>query len=102
VRALADRSDVLGRMGGDEFVVICAGDGAAARAADLAAQIVPACADALVVRDGREIRCTVSAGTAVARDGADAPQDLLRRADEAMYAVKRAGRPAPAVPTGGP
>jgi GGDEF domain-containing protein len=38
---------------------------------------------------GRELRPALSIGTAVARP-AEAPDDLLRRADQAMYVAKRA------------
>ncbi|RBY87497.1 sensor domain-containing diguanylate cyclase [Blastococcus sp. TF02A-26] len=72
--------DTVGRMGGDEFVVVCAGIGTAQDAADLVARIETALGD-----------LRVSCGTALSRPR-DTPDSLLRRADEAMYAVKRSRR----------
>ena len=80
--------DTVARMGGDEFVVLMEGDEAAARM--VAHHVVAAFADPFVV-DGYELRLCPSAGLAVAN--AEGPRlsadDLLKRADLAMYAAKR-------------
>ena len=44
-----------------------------------------------VEHDGHELNVTVSIGWA-AWDGGEAPEGLLRRADEALYDAKRGGR----------
>jgi two-component system cell cycle response regulator len=41
---------------------------------------------------GKEIKVTVSIGVATTLDHGDSPTDLLRRADEALYAAKNGGR----------
>jgi two-component system, cell cycle response regulator len=81
--------DQLGRLGGEEFLALLpdAGDGAARAAAEkLRAEV--AANDVMI--EGRDLRVTVSVGWAT-WDG-ETPDDLLRRADEALYEAKRAGR----------
>ena len=86
LRSVVRPGDTVGRMGGDEFVVVCSGIGTADDAADLVARIEVALAGG-----GNGLRA--SCGTALSRP-TDTAESLLRRADEAMYTVKRARRPA--------
>lgn len=82
-------SDVVGRLGGDEFGVILAQSGlepAAAKAAKLAEAI----AAAEVVWEGQALRITVAYGVHALGRGQQA-DDALNAADQAMYANKRAG-----------
>ncbi len=81
--------DQVARFGGDEFVVLCTG---------LDQDAVPALCDRLlqvlsepVEMDGRLLEVGASIGVARAEDDAS-PATLLRDADAAMYAAKRAGR----------
>ena len=83
LRSVVRPSDTVGRMGGDEFVVVCPGMGTARDAAELVARIEGA------LETGAGLRG--SCGTALSRP-ADTADSLMRRADEAMYAVKRARR----------
>ena len=88
VQAAMGSSDLLGRIGGEEFVVIThqGVDDAVAMAAQLRerTKLSPITTDALV-------RVTASYGVAGHRTGEEA-RDLLRRADAALYAAKSAGR----------
>ncbi len=79
-------SDIIARVGGDEFAAILVGvDERNAHAATSAL--------AAVVRehDGSAVRTTVSVGATLLRP-TDRPDTALFRADEALYWVKAAGR----------
>ena len=85
--------DVVGRIGGDEFVAICAGADDAA-AASIASRILEICSQPIVVADGI-ISASVSIGISLYRPGVDdapTPEQLLVRADAAMYDSKRQGK----------
>lgn len=91
--------DLLARLGGEEFAALLPGVGEA-EALRVAQTLRNFVAAAPMMIEGRPIPATVSIGVAVL-DGqaarADAStsgdlSDLLRRADEALYAAKRSGR----------
>jgi diguanylate cyclase (GGDEF)-like protein/PAS domain S-box-containing protein len=86
----ARASDMVARLGGDEFVVFLRGLTEPDAAIDVAQRIVNAFR-APISLDGTDVVLTASVGIAVA-DGEQAPSDLLRDADTAMYAAKTAGR----------
>jgi diguanylate cyclase (GGDEF)-like protein len=81
-------TDTVARLGGDEFVVIL--DGASPADAEAAAERMIAALTEPVAADGHDLLVRASIGLACGRPG-DAPEDLLRRADIAMYAAKNAG-----------
>jgi two-component system cell cycle response regulator len=84
--------DIAGRYGGEEFVIIFAGDGAAAamEAAERA-RAAMAREPFLMASSGESMAVTLSAGVAEAMPGDDV-QDVLERADAALYEAKAAGR----------
>lgn len=82
--------DTLGRMGGEEFIVLLPGVGAA-QAVAAAERLRGAVEQARPVLAGTPWPMTVSIGVA-ALAGDEDFEALLRRADGAMYAAKRAGR----------
>ena len=89
-RELRD-SDVLGRLGGEEFgVVLPNTTGAGALAV---AERLRICIDALLLEGdwGEEIAPKVSIGVACL-EGAARIEEVLKRADQALYAAKAAGR----------
>lgn len=84
-------TDVVARFGGEEFVVLLTGatiDAARGAAERFGAHMA---ANPVTV-DGVQVRCTVSAGVAGCTDGMSGVDELLRRADIALYAAKAAGR----------
>lgn len=91
-RRLSRRVDVVGRLGGEEFAILMPHTDAD-QAVLLAERLRNTVADTPIpVGDGgATVHITVSIGVAVATDGHDG-SGLLRRADRALYAAKRAGR----------
>ncbi|MGL6291650.1 MAG: diguanylate cyclase [Silanimonas sp.] len=88
--AAARPGDVVGRLGGEEFVMLlpqAGADEARQRAEALRASI----AGAPVTLDDGALDVTVSIGVAL-RGAETTLADLLRTADHAMYAAKAAGR----------
>ncbi len=85
------QSDALGRIGGEEFAVILPETGRDA-ATDVAERLRQHIAERPLIAEREAIHCTVSVGVAQlsAKDGSI--DDLLNRADEALYAAKKAGR----------
>ena len=83
-------SDTVARLGGDEFVVLIDNIGKAEDAAIVADKILANLSRPYELH-GRTLRILPSIGVAVyPDDGADNEQ-LLRRADAAMYSAKRGG-----------
>lgn len=80
-------SDVVGRLGGDEFGVILA-QADAATAAEKAALLSSAINNSFVEFEGQSIPIKVSHG-AYSFTGGENAGEALRRADAAMYANKR-------------
>jgi len=81
-------SDVIARLGGEEFAVVLP-DTAAEDALAIAQSIV----DGMAAQEDPLVgRITVSAGIASLRDAPDSALELLRRSDAALYAAKGQGR----------
>jgi len=81
--------DQLGRLGGEEFLALLP-DADAAAAAAAAEKLRAEVATLAVEHEGRALAVTISAGWAAWEE--ESPDELLRRADEALYEAKRAGR----------
>jgi len=81
--ATADCSDLVARIGGDEFVIATSPERVAARAKDVA----DAVATPLELASGK-VSMSASIGTATAERG-EQPDRLVARADGAMYRAKR-------------
>jgi diguanylate cyclase len=87
------RRDLVGRWGGEEFTVLLLHTSIAG--AMTVAEQIRAAVERLRIRkvDGTELEgcLTISLGVAVARDG-EGFDDLMRRANSALYRAKREGR----------
>jgi two-component system, sensor histidine kinase LadS len=91
IQAELRQSDVIGRYGGEEFVVILYGADAAA-AYPIAERICRRVSDIRIEGFGAAVRLTCSIGVA-ASDTLDVwGQHLIAHADTAVYAAKRSGR----------
>ena len=89
LRGTLRKADMVARLGGDEFAVVPFGATDAPRAALIAEKILQAL-DAPVVIDDTPITPAVSIGVASFPQHAEDAAALMRRADVAMYAAKRA------------
>jgi diguanylate cyclase len=85
-RVFLRRSDVLARVGGDEFAVLLR-DTPAEEGARMAARAIALVSPA----DGKAPRVGISAGVAALHAG-ESSSDWYARADAALYAAKRGGR----------
>jgi len=91
IQAELRQSDVIGRYGGEEFVVILSSaDAAAAR--PIAERILDRVADVQVQGFGEPIRLTCSIGVAASDTLGVWGEHLIARADAAVYSAKRSGR----------
>ncbi|MEV6490030.1 EAL domain-containing protein [Actinoplanes sp. NPDC051633] len=77
-------ADVLARLGGDEFTILFSGDPAA-----LLQRLVDHVQRPLLL-DGNDLAPRISVGVTESAPG-DSPEEVMRRADVAMYAAKSAG-----------
>jgi diguanylate cyclase (GGDEF)-like protein len=91
IQRVLGRGDVLGRVGGEEFVVLSPGSGLR-RARALAERIRAEVEGMQLVFDGHALGMTVSVGVTEAAPGERDVTALLQRADAALYAAKHAGR----------
>jgi diguanylate cyclase (GGDEF)-like protein/PAS domain S-box-containing protein len=89
--------DLVARIGGDEFVAVCS-DADSEAAATIAERILAATRRAIVIEDGPvsvSVDVSVSVGVATycaGRDARPTGDQLLIRADTAMYQSKRTGK----------
>jgi diguanylate cyclase (GGDEF)-like protein len=81
-------ADVVGRLGGDEFAVVLHNIGSAANAVTVAERIAADLGQPVLLGD-TPVQPSASIGIAVAGPGEVSPEELMRRADLAMYRAKR-------------
>jgi diguanylate cyclase (GGDEF)-like protein len=88
------KGDIVGRFGGDEFLILCDGVADAAQAMELAERAQAALANPFDI-DGLVLTIGSSIGVAIDDHVASVTADaavLIHRADEAMYEAKRSGK----------
>jgi diguanylate cyclase (GGDEF)-like protein len=91
-RSVKRATDVAARIGGEEFALLLPATDAAG-ALHLARRVcsaIEAIDTQLLLGD--RVTVTASIGVATVSAGADAPSELLRRADQALYRAKNGGR----------
>jgi diguanylate cyclase (GGDEF)-like protein len=89
IQDVAPDDAIIGRFGGDEFVVVVNGD--LVSGGGVAAEVVQAIDAQLKDDAASNVRVTCSAGVAMTEPG-DSAMDVIHRADVAMYQAKSAGR----------
>jgi diguanylate cyclase (GGDEF)-like protein len=97
LQAIADRArktvrpgDTVARLSGDEFVILCEGV-TEAEVHSIAERLVRSMAEPLEV-ENQIVSLSGSIGVAFATHTDETLDDLIRRADKAMYQAKRDGR----------
>lgn len=90
LKIITDKNKIF-RLGGDEFQVILPGCTHRERLGEIAHDIISSLSQPYSI-DG--IRCVIGAsvGMAISPDDGDGGEDLMRKADLALYAAKSAGR----------
>lgn len=85
------KEDTVGRLGGDEFIVLLRGLNAENSALAVAENLLNTFRDPFKI-DGRELILTTSIGIAMYPENGNSASDILRNADTAMYQAKALGR----------
>lgn len=83
------QTDLIARVGGDEFCIVVTGESAIEAAESVAKKLIEASKEPLSF-GGVSVTLGASIGIALP-DGTSLPDMLMRRADEAMYQAKRKG-----------
>lgn len=91
LKVLIPKGAVLARIGGDEFAIAFLSEGGNADALQLSEQILDFLAEPLEI-GRRVVVIGASIGIAMAAGGTIGREELVRRADLAMYKAKEAGR----------
>jgi len=93
-------SDVVARLGGDEFAVLISEASSIANIDLVTARLAESFTEPFMI-DHQQLRVRGSIGCAVFPNDADGAEELLRRADQAMFHAKHATlRPVPRVASG--
>jgi diguanylate cyclase (GGDEF)-like protein len=90
LRSCVREGDTMARIGGDEFAVLVAALDDDRQASALAERMIAAMRDPFVL-NGDHLTLGVSIGIAAHKDGEIDPEELLQRADQAMYRAKLVG-----------
>ena len=85
------QTDVVARIGGDEFAVLLP-HASEPDARAVAGELIEAVRHSTVVASGHTLRYTISIGGALFDDTSAPPDDLLASASRAMHAAKDSGR----------
>jgi diguanylate cyclase (GGDEF)-like protein len=90
LREAVRQQDLVGRIGGDEFLVVCPEVREPSIALDVAERVSRQLSDDLDIV-GTTVRPRASIGVAWSADPRTTPESLIRAADAAMYESKRSG-----------
>jgi diguanylate cyclase (GGDEF)-like protein len=83
--------DIVARLGGDEFIVLIKGPGISAEAPSIAGKILGSLNENIMIH-GRCLQVCASIGISLFPDDGVTAEELVFRADSAMYRAKVSGR----------
>ncbi|MGV8937140.1 MAG: ammonium transporter [Allorhizobium sp.] len=90
--ATLGKDDIAARLGGDEFAVILSHASFEAQLEDFSHRLLAAFRAPFDTGGGERIKCCISIGAALCPEHASTPEELIGRADIALYRAKNAGR----------
>ncbi len=85
------QDDTVARIGGDEFVLVCRGIQQPVHAGLTAKRLIRSLIRPIEWED-MQVQVSASVGISIAPEDGDIPEDLVRKADEAMYLAKQSGK----------
>lgn len=91
MQAAFRETDTLARMGGDEFVAIYTHTELTPPCPQIWHRLLQACNETLLIHS-TEVQVSASIGITMFPQDDTSPEQLLRHADQAMYAAKQAGK----------
>jgi len=84
-------SDLLARVGGDEFAILLFGQENSEYIDDVSKELIASLIDPFEL-NGQKLHLSASIGIAIAPDDGEDSETLLKHTDQAMYAAKELGR----------
>jgi diguanylate cyclase (GGDEF)-like protein len=92
MQQLLRESDVIARFGGDEFVIVLGQVDDAETAREVASRVVESLSQPIQLAEGETAHIGASVGIAMCCSDSETMDDLLKKADTALYAAKREGK----------
>jgi diguanylate cyclase (GGDEF)-like protein len=93
LKSCVRETDTVARIGGDEFAIILENPGSQKNIEHIAEKIISRVQQKLdIFADGSNRAISTSIGIAVTDTSNVSPEDLMQRADEALYKAKHRGR----------
>ena len=92
MKQLLREADVIARFGGDEFVIVLGQVDDAETAREIASRVVESLRQPVPLAEGGTARIGASVGIAMCCAGSETLNELLKKADAALYAAKRDGK----------
>lgn len=91
VKSALKNGDIIGRLGGDEFVVIVEGINDVLDIIQINERILALCEKPFYIKD-KKYYMSCSVGVGISPDDAVDAEELIRKADMAMYQAKKSGK----------
>lgn len=88
---LVRSSDTVARLGGDEFVILLDNPESCEKIATVASRVIEVVSGPMNL-DGKTVHVGTSVGIATFQNDGMTANDLLKRADDAMYVAKKSGK----------